>query len=577
MLENILNNVNATETPKPKTEVKKTVDDVSTSGDSFKNLLQKNLSEDKTEKTQETPKSTKIDALNAIHNDTLHPVGTKPSDIDTLKHNSKNPSSPTKELLNTSLNDKIEKNALAKSSPTDIKSNPKTPQNTEKKLSDIKTLADEKNLKPENIKLDKNTKNPSSIKADESTPTSKTNTPTTPTTLADSIEAQNKKPSDSQKLTTQNLLDQKIKTSTAMASGAKKDENKPLSSVLNTIDEKELKTRKKFNQNHKIEYKTEDKTEKIAIIERGKNLPKNIVEPKIYQEKRAAKLEALNEKMEANAKNQTLQEAINGAITKDIKLKDNTKDEKIENSKEDAQKKTKKSGNSSKSKPQINATLNESAKISPQDQNKQIQNQIDQEKSIEQEKTTLSSIIQKNKKTTDSKEVEKTKDKANQDTSIQKDSTSTLGVMPKNELLYKSVNAKQTIKNFAQSLSEEIKNYKPPMSKLSLELNPEKLGKVELTIKQIGNSLHVSVVSNNQAIALFLQNQVDLRQNLAMIGFSGVDLNFSSQDGSQNSQNENQDSNNQKRNKNSLKEYEEVKNISQTPYGTMEIVLPRYA
>lgn len=577
MLENILNNVNATETQKPKTEVKKTTDDVSTSGDSFKNLLQKNLSEDKTEKTQETPKSTKIDALNAIHNDTLHPVGTKPSDIDTLKHSSKSPSSPTKELLNTSLNDKIEKNALAKSSPTDIKSNPKTPQNTEKKLSDIKTLADEKNLKPENIKLDKNTKNPSSIKADESTPTSKTNTPTTPTTLADSIEAQNKKPSDSQKLTTQNLLDQKIKTSTAMASGAKKDENKPLSSVLNTIDEKELKTRKKFNQNHKIEYKTEDKTEKIAIIERGKNLPKNIVEPKIYQEKRAAKLEALNEKMEANAKNQTLQEAINGAITKDIKLKDNTKDEKIENSKEDTQKKTKKSGNSSKSKPQINATLNESAKISPQDQNKQIQNQIDQEKSIEQEKTTLSSIIQKNKKTTDSKEVEKTKDKANQDTSIQKDSTSTLGVMPKNELLYKSVNAKQTIKNFAQSLSEEIKNYKPPMSKLSLELNPEKLGKVELTIKQIGNSLHVSVVSNNQAIALFLQNQVDLRQNLAMIGFSGVDLNFSSQDGSQNSQNENQDSNNQKRNKNSLKEYEEVKNISQTPYDTMEIVLPRYA
>lgn len=574
MLENILNNVNATETPKPKTEVKKTVDDVSTSGDSFKNLLQKNLSEDKKEKTQETPKSTKIDALNAIHNDTLHPVGTKPSDIDTLKHNSKNPSSPTKELLNASLNDKIEKNALAKSSPTDIKSNPKTPQNTEKKLSDIKTLADEKNLKPENIKLDKNTKNPSSIKVDESTPTSKTNTPTT---LADSIEAQNKKPSDTQKLTTQNLLDQKIKTSTAMASGAKKDENKPLSSVLNTIDEKELKTRKKFNQNHKIEYKTEDKTEKIAIIERGKNLPKNIVEPKIYQEKRAAKLEALNEKMEANAKNQTLQEAINGAITKDIKLKDSTKDEKIENSKEDAQKKTKKSGNSSKSKPQINTTLSESAKISPQDQNKQIQNQIDQEKSIEQEKTTLSSIIQKNKKTTDSKEVEKTKDKANQDNPIQKDSTSTLGVMPKNELLYKSVNAKQTIKNFAQSLSEEIKNYKPPMSKLSLELNPEKLGKVELTIKQIGNSLHVSVVSNNQAIALFLQNQVDLRQNLAMIGFSGVDLNFSSQDGSQNSQNENQDSNNQKRNKNSLKEYEEVKNISQTPYDTMEIVLPRYA
>lgn len=573
MLENILNNVNATETPKPKTEVKKTTDDVSTPGDSFKNLLQKNLSEDKKDKTQETSKSTKIDPLNTIHNDALHPIGTKPSNIDaldTLNHNPKNTSSPTKELLNTSLNDKIEKNA-----PKDIKPNTKTPQSTEKKLSDIKTLADEKNLKADNIKLDKNVKNPNGMKVDESTPTSKSNPHTD--NHADNIETQNKKPSDTQKLTTQNLLDQKLKTSTAMASGAKKAETKPLSSVLNTIDEKELKTRKKFNQNHKIEYKTEDKTEKIAIIERGKNLPKNIVEPKIYQEKRAAKLEALNEKIEANTKNQTLQEAISGVVAKDIKLKNNPKDEKIEDSKEDTQKKTKKSGNSSKSKPQINPTLSESAKISPQEQNKQIQNQIDQEKMVEQEKTTLSSAIQKNKKTTDSKEVEKTKDKANQDTSIQKDSTSTLGVMPKNELLYKSANAKQTIKNFAQSLNEEIKNYKPPMSKLSLELNPEKLGKVELTIKQIGNNLHVSVVSNNQAIALFLQNQVDLRQNLAMIGFSGVDLNFSSQDGSQNSQNENQDSNNQKRNKNSLKEYEEVKNISQTPYDTMEIVLPRYA
>lgn len=574
MLENILNNVNATETPKPKNEVKKTTDDTLASGDSFKNILQKNLTEDKKDKkTQESAKSTKIDTLNSMHNDALHAVGTKPSNLDTLNHNSKNTSSPTKELLNTSLNGKIEKNTLPKNSPEDIKSDTKTTQSTDKKLSDIKTLADEKNLKADNIKLDKkDIKTPTNTPINQSVSASKT-------THTEDIKTQNEKPSDAQKLTTQNLLDQKLKTSTAIASGAKKNENKPLFSVLNTIDEKELKTRKKFNQNHKIEYKTEDKTEKIAIIERGKNLPKNIVEPRIYQEKRAAKLEALNEKMEADKKNQTLQEAINGAVTKDIKLKNNpnTKDEKIENSKEDAQKKTKKSGNSSKSKPQINTTLNESAKVSPQEQNKQIQNQIDQEKSIEQEKTTLSSIIQKNKKTTDSKEVEKTKDKTSQDNPVQKDSTSTLGVMPKNELLYKSVNAKQTIKNFAQSLSEEIKNYKPPMSKLSLELNPEKLGKVELTIKQIGNNLHVSVVSNNQAIALFLQNQVDLRQNLVMIGFSGVDLNFSSQDGSQNSQNENQDSNNQKRNKNSLKEYEEVKNISQTPYDTMEIVLPRYA
>lgn len=357
MLENILNNVNATEAPKPKTEVKKSTQPSSNPEDNFKDLLQKSLSEDKKDaKTHEISKSTKIDTPNTIHNDALHPIGAKPSDAKNIKPTPKDTSSPTKDLINASLghtsDNKIEKNTLPKSSANDIKSTIKTPQSTDKKLSDIKTLADEKDLKSSNIKLDKTPAKTPNNMATKTPSNEPSGTPKTDNTNIDNAKMSNAsktqtpqtQPSDNQKLTTQNLLNQKLKTSTTIASDAKKTESKPLSIVLNTIDEKELKTRKKFNQNHKIEYKTEGKTEKIAIIERGKNLPKNIVEPKIYQEKREAKLEALNEKLKADAKNQSLQEAVNGGVVKDIKLKniaksDISKDEKIEDNKEAAQKK----------------------------------------------------------------------------------------------------------------------------------------------------------------------------------------------------------------------------------------------
>ncbi|PAF53628.1 hypothetical protein BKH42_04730 [Helicobacter sp. 13S00482-2] len=568
MLENILNNVNATqEVLKPKNDVKKSEDTAEIpNSDSFKNLLQKHLSKED-EKTKEESKPSKPKISNDAQNDSLshladkdsHFMGLdKPISKDTLKN--ANHLSPTQELLSATSeknNPQSEKNlttklggsALENIDSKDIKST----KNSEKKLSDIQALGKEKNLKADNIKLQTNQ---STTQMDDLDPNS--------TTQSKSIES-----SAAIKPTTQSVLDQKLKTTTMLTSKNAKEQNKPLSTMLKSIDEKELKTRKKFNRDHKIEYKIENKTEKIAIIERGKNLPKNIVEPRIYQEKRATKLE------EMNSKNQILQESIGGKITKDIKLKTSPEEKKIDDSKENVQKKTKKLGTSSKSKSGVNQASNDqNTKTQIQDQNKQIQNQLDEEKFLNQEETLQSTTIAKNKKTTDAKEVEKTKDKTTQGTPTQKDSTSTLGVVPKNDLLYKSSNAKETIKNFAQNLSEEIKNYKPPMSKISLELNPEKLGKVELTIKQIGNNLHVSVVSNNQAIALFVQNQADLKQNLAMIGFSGVDLNFSSQDGSQK---QNQDSDNQKRNKNSLKEYEDIKKISQTPYDTMEIVLPKYA
>lgn len=132
-----------------------------------------------------------------------------------------------------------------------------------------------------------------------------------------------------------------------------------------------------------------------------------------------------------------------------------------------------------------------------------------------------------------------------------------------------------SVRNFAQALREEVLNYKPPITKLSLELNPSNLGTLELTITKKGKDLHIQVVSNATAVGLFLQNQVDFKNNLAQVGFENVDLSFSSnENGSgnkgQNGGNSTPQEQQQEGNKNSLED-------SQSEVNVMHITLPKYA
>nr|WP_304409001.1 flagellar hook-length control protein FliK [Helicobacter japonicus] len=144
----------------------------------------------------------------------------------------------------------------------------------------------------------------------------------------------------------------------------------------------------------------------------------------------------------------------------------------------------------------------------------------------------------------------------------------------RSQILYRSALAKENIRNFVQTLREEIQNYKPPITKLSMELNPRNLGSLELTITKKGKDLHIQVISNPTAIGLFLQNQVDFRNNLSQVGFENVDFNFDTSDKgggeNQKEQNNSQNNNNDKRNKNSLED-------SQNEMNVMYITLPKYA
>ncbi|MGL2412282.1 flagellar hook-length control protein FliK [Helicobacter pylori] len=130
--------------------------------------------------------------------------------------------------------------------------------------------------------------------------------------------------------------------------------------------------------------------------------------------------------------------------------------------------------------------------------------------------------LEKEEKT---KEISDSKEKAKESSSSAQSAQNTQASDKTSE--NKSIAPKETIKHFAQQLKQEIQEYKPPMSKISMDLFPKELGKVEVTIQKVGKNLKVSVISHNNSLQTFLDNQQDLKNSLNALGFEGVDLSFS--------------------------------------------------
>ncbi|MGL2507453.1 flagellar hook-length control protein FliK [Helicobacter pylori] len=126
---------------------------------------------------------------------------------------------------------------------------------------------------------------------------------------------------------------------------------------------------------------------------------------------------------------------------------------------------------------------------------------------------------EKNKEVSDNKE--KTKESTNSTQSAQNAQASDKASENK------SAAPKETIRHFTQQLKQEIQEYKPPMSRISMDLFPKELGKVEVIIQKVGKNLKVSVISHNNSLQTFLDNQQDLKNSLNALGFEGVDLSFS--------------------------------------------------
>ncbi|MFP6080724.1 flagellar hook-length control protein FliK [Helicobacter pylori] len=131
-------------------------------------------------------------------------------------------------------------------------------------------------------------------------------------------------------------------------------------------------------------------------------------------------------------------------------------------------------------------------------------------------------LLEKEEKT---KEISDNKEKTKESTNSAQNAQNTQASDKTSE--NKSTAPKETIKHFTQQLKQEIQEYKPPMSRISMDLFPKELGKVEVIIQKVGKNLKVSVISHNNSLQTFLDNQQDLKNSLNALGFEGVDLSFS--------------------------------------------------
>ncbi|HEC1278441.1 TPA: flagellar hook-length control protein FliK [Campylobacter upsaliensis] len=130
----------------------------------------------------------------------------------------------------------------------------------------------------------------------------------------------------------------------------------------------------------------------------------------------------------------------------------------------------------------------------------------------------------------------------------------------------KIISPKETLQYFSKDLKEAMEQYKAPITKLSITLNPSNLGEVEVTLVQRGANLHINFNSNHNAMNLFLQHQAEFKNSLVNMGFTGLEMNFSDQGKKEQQQ--------EKKSKSHY--YEENFEEENSPKINLELVLAKY-
>lgn len=130
-----------------------------------------------------------------------------------------------------------------------------------------------------------------------------------------------------------------------------------------------------------------------------------------------------------------------------------------------------------------------------------------------------------------------------------------------------------SVRTFAAQMVEKISEFKPPVTRVNLQLHPAELGEVNITMIARANNLHVNVTSANATMALFLQNQAEFKANLVNMGFSDIQMSFSDHKEGSNTQ---QNSNKAKKSYESDEDGVMINEFEGSGESTLEIVLPRY-
>ena len=130
-----------------------------------------------------------------------------------------------------------------------------------------------------------------------------------------------------------------------------------------------------------------------------------------------------------------------------------------------------------------------------------------------------------------------------------------------------------SVRTFAAQMVEKISEFKPPVTRVNLQLHPAELGEVNITMIARANNLHVNVTSVNATMALFLQNQAEFKANLVNMGFSDIQMSFSDHKEGSNAQH---NSSKAKKSYESDEDGVMINEFESSGESTLEIVLPRY-
>ncbi len=140
----------------------------------------------------------------------------------------------------------------------------------------------------------------------------------------------------------------------------------------------------------------------------------------------------------------------------------------------------------------------------------------------------------------------------------------------------KAKEAVQSMRHFAQDMKEAVENYKPPFTRITMKLNPERLGEVDVTLIQRGNNVHVNIQSQNtNSIAFLAHNASELKAQLAHNGITNATMNFMS-GGNEGQQ---QHSHQQQQEQNRFRAYQSFEELEQSKeeLSALELIIPHYA
>lgn len=138
------------------------------------------------------------------------------------------------------------------------------------------------------------------------------------------------------------------------------------------------------------------------------------------------------------------------------------------------------------------------------------------------------------------------------------------------QLSQKITEAKQLVQHVAQSMKEMVENYKPPFTRVKMQLNPHKFGEMDVTLVQRGNNVHININANPTALTTMMQNSHELKAQLSAQGLGDASMNFSSD------QQQQQDKQKQEHAHLSYEEFQEFEEEFTEVATALEVVVPLY-